>query len=143
MGLSVYPINPLYSGIPSSRCTSNSTQVGNRQPRCLNYQTIIGTIIMLANELLTQGPPQLSIFQTLTFLKQYTGQEETQLVGQALLLGLQLLYRQTVEQAFIEETLPRNEAVNLLGAERVAELEYAKQALWQDIHQAFQLDINR
>ena len=93
---------------------------------------------MLANEMLTQGPPQLSIFQTLTFLKQHTGQEETQLVGQALLLGLQLLYRQTVEQAFIEETLPRNEAVNLLGAERVAELEYAKQALWQDIHQALE-----
>ncbi|OQW88268.1 MAG: hypothetical protein BWK78_08395 [Thiotrichaceae bacterium IS1] len=78
-----------------------------------------------------QKSPSLSIFQTLTFLKQHTGQEETQLVGQALLLGLQLLYRQTVEQAFIEETLPRNEAINLLGAERVADLEYAKQALWR------------
>jgi hypothetical protein len=93
---------------------------------------------MLTNQILTQGTPNLSVFQTLTFLKQHTGQDETQLFGKALLLGLQLLYQQAVEQAFIEETLPRHEALHLLGAERVAELEYAKQALLQDIHQALE-----
>ncbi len=91
---------------------------------------------MPTNPIPTQSLPNISIFQTLTFLKQHTGQDETQLFGKALLLGLQLLYQQTVEQAFIEETLPRHEAINLLGAERVTELEYAKQALLQDINQA-------
>ena len=80
-----------------------------------------------------------SIVQELTFLTQQTGQDEATLLTQALHLGLQLLYRQAVEQAFIDETLPREEAVVTLGIERVEEIEYAKQALAQDVAQGLGL----
>ena len=76
-----------------------------------------------------------SIIQELTFLKQQTGQDEIALLTQALNLGLNLLYRQAVEQALIDETLTRDEAIVALGPERVEELAYAKQALVQDIAQ--------
>jgi hypothetical protein len=46
---------------------------------------------------------------------------------------LNLLYRQSAEQAFIDGDLMQAEAVAALGAQRVAEIEYAKQALAQDI----------
>ncbi len=44
-----------------------------------------------------------------------------------------MLYQQTAEQAFIDEALTRAEAVAALGPERVAQIEYAKQALAQDV----------
>jgi hypothetical protein len=43
------------------------------------------------------------------------------------------VYRQSAEQAFIDGALPREQAVAALGLERVEEIEYAKQALAQDI----------
>ena len=69
----------------------------------------------------------------LAFLTERTGQDELTLLSQALRLGLSLLYQQTVEQAFIDEALTRTEAVAALGPERVAQIEYAKQALAQDL----------
>ena len=54
-------------------------------------------------------------------------------------LGLGLLYRQTAEQAFIDEVLTRAEAVAALGPQRVAEIEYAKQALAQDVRRGLGL----
>lgn len=74
-----------------------------------------------------------SIIRELTFLTQQTGQDETTILTRALHLGLDLLYRQAVEQAFIDETLSRDQAVAILGEEHVEEIEYAKQALAQDV----------
>ena len=54
-----------------------------------------------------------------------------------MLLGINLLYRQTVEQAFIEGRMPREEALKILGHERLAEVEYAQRALVEDINQAW------
>ena len=62
-----------------------------------------------------------------------TGQDELTLLSQALRLGLSLLYNQTAEQAFIDDVLTRAEVVAALGPQRVAEIEYAKQALAQDV----------
>jgi len=69
----------------------------------------------------------------LTFLTQRTGQDELALLSQALRLGLSLLYQQTAEQAFIDGALSRSEAIAVLGLERVTEIEYARQALAQDV----------
>lgn len=81
-----------------------------------------------------QAPVQpTSVLRELAFLVQHTGQDELKLLSQALDLGLDVLYRQAVEQAFVDETLARGEAVVVLGAQRVADIEYAKQALAQDI----------
>lgn len=73
------------------------------------------------------------VIQELAFLTERTGQDELTLLSQALRLGLSLLYQQTVEQAFIDEALTRAEAVAALGRERVAQIEYAKQALARDV----------
>lgn len=69
----------------------------------------------------------------LAFLAQHTGQDELSLLSQALILGLGMLYRQTVEEAFINENLSRDDAVAAIGAQRVTDIEYAKRALTQDI----------
>ncbi len=73
------------------------------------------------------------IARELDFLMQRTGQDELALLSQAMRLGLSLLYRQTAEQAFIDDVLTRSEALAALGSQRVAEIEYAKQALAQDV----------
>jgi len=61
------------------------------------------------------GEAQRPIAQELDFLIQRTGQDELTLLSRAARLGLGLLYRQTAEQAFIDETLTRAEAVAALG----------------------------
>jgi len=43
------------------------------------------------------------------------------------------IYRQAAEHAFIDETLSRDEAAVILGEARLEELEYAKQALAEDV----------
>jgi len=73
------------------------------------------------------------IARELDFLMQRTGQDELTLLSQAMRLGLGMLYRQSAEQAFIDEVLTRSEAIAALGTQRVAEIEYAKQALTQDV----------
>lgn len=55
------------------------------------------------------------------------------LLSQALDMGLGMLYRQTVEDAFINDKLSRDDAVAALGIERVTDIEYVKRALHQDI----------
>ena len=86
---------------------------------------------------MVEGPA--SIIQELTFLTRQTGQDEMAILSRALHLGLELLYRQAIEQAFIDETLSRDQAATILGQERVEEIEYAKQALAQDVAEGFAL----
>ena len=74
-----------------------------------------------------------SVLNELTFLTRHTGQEEGELLTRALHLGLNLLYQQAMEQAFIDGAVTREDAIAALGHERVEELEYARQALAQDI----------
>ena len=82
---------------------------------------------------------QRPIAQELDFLIRRTGQDEFTLLGRAVRLGLDMLYRQTAEKAFIDDTLTRVEAVAALGSQRVAEIEYAKQALLQDVRRGLGL----
>jgi len=82
---------------------------------------------------------QRPIAQELDFLIQRTGRDELTLLSHAMRLGLGLLYRQTAEQAFIDEVLTRADAVEALGPQRVAEIEYAKQALAQDVRRGLGL----
>jgi hypothetical protein len=77
--------------------------------------------------------PPVSISHELTFLKQQTGQTETTILAQALQLGLNLLYRQTIEQLWIDGLIKRAEALAVLGEVRLLEVEYAKKALLDDI----------
>lgn len=83
--------------------------------------------------------PQRPVAQELDFLVQRTGQDELTLLSQAMRLGLNLLYSQTAEQAFIDGALTRAEAIAALGPQRVAAIEYAKQALAQDVRRGLGL----
>ena len=82
---------------------------------------------------------QRPISQELDFLMQRTGQDELTLLSEAIRLGLGLLYRQTAEQAFIDDVLTQSEAIAALGFQRVAEIEYAKQAIAQDVRRGMEL----
>ena len=81
----------------------------------------------------------LPIAEELTFLQEQTGQDETTILIHALHLGLETLYRQHVEQLFIEGTFSREKAIEILGTERVVDLEYAQRALEQDVMQGLNL----
>ena len=47
--------------------------------------------------------------------------------------------REVVEQAFIDGTISREEALAFLGEERVEEIEYARQALAEDVRRGLML----
>jgi hypothetical protein len=81
----------------------------------------------------------ISVARSLSFLREHTGEDELTLISRALDLGLQELYLQAVEQAFVDEDLARDEAVRVLGIERVRDIEYAKQALFQDVERGLEL----
>lgn len=88
---------------------------------------------------LTNLENSLQVADGLTFLKQQTGQEESAILARALHIGLNLLYCEVAEQLFIDGAFPRDKAVEALGAERVADIEYARQMLAQDIVQGLEL----
>lgn len=73
------------------------------------------------------------ITRELSFIAEQTGEDELFLLSRALHLGLDLLYRQAVEQAYIDGKLARPDAVETLGAECVDAIDYAKKALTQDV----------
>jgi len=77
--------------------------------------------------------PFASVASELAFLTRHTGQEESALLTRALHLGLDFLYQQAMEQAFIDGAATREEAIAALGCDRVKEIEYARQSLAQDI----------
>ena len=74
-----------------------------------------------------------SIAHELAFLTHHTDEDEATILTRALYLGLNQLYLQAVEQAFIDEKLAYVEALAILGQERIEEIEYAKEALAKDI----------
>jgi hypothetical protein len=82
---------------------------------------------------------ETSVARSLSFLREHTGEDELTLIGRALDLGLYELTVQVAEQAFVDGDMARDEAAQVLGAERVRDLEYAKQALAQDVKRGLEL----
>ncbi len=79
----------------------------------------------------------VSVAGELDFLRERTGKDESALLAEAVRVGLETLYRRTIEEMFIDDEIPRPQAVAVLAEERVASLEYAKKALTDDVEQAF------
>ena len=88
------------------------------------------SVATAAPETLTSAAP---FSRAIGFLVHYTREDEATILANALRFGLDLLYRQAVEQAYVDEQMPQAEALAALGSTRVAELDYAKQALLVDI----------
>ncbi len=74
-----------------------------------------------------------TVSEELAFLTQHTGEDEGALLTRALHVGLDLLYRETAEKALIDGKLSAEDAADILGAGRVKDIEYAKQALADDV----------
>ncbi len=68
-----------------------------------------------------------------SFLDQKIEQDEAVILANALQIGLNQLYQKTAEQNFMEGALLRDKALMLLGKEKVARLEYLRQAFPPDI----------
>ncbi len=88
------------------------------------------SVATAAPEMLMSAAP---FSRAICFLVQYTREDEATILVNALRFGLDLLYRQAVEQAYGDDQMPQAEALAALGSARVAELDYAKQALLADI----------
>lgn len=91
------------------------------------------------HQIISSRESTLPITEELTFLRQQTGEDEVTILIQALHVGINSLYCQTVEQLFIDGNFPRDRALDVLGRERVTDLEYAQQALAHDIQQGLRL----
>ncbi len=73
------------------------------------------------------------VSEELAFLTEHTGEDEAAVLARALHVGLDLLYRETAEKALIDGKLSAEDATDILGPDRVKEIEYARQALAEDI----------
>jgi len=81
----------------------------------------------------------MTITQELTFLVEQTGQPEEALLSRALHVGMSALYRDAVEQMYIDGQIDREDALSVLGRERLAEIEYAMSALAADVRRGLGL----
>ena len=88
------------------------------------------SVATTAPEILTPASP---MSRAISFLVEYTRDDEATILANALRSGLELLYHQAVEQAYVDEQMPQTEAIAALGSTRVAELDSAKRALLADI----------
>ncbi len=95
--------------------------------------------VMEANQPTYSAKTFLPMIDELSFLKKQTGEDEAEILVKALNLGLNMLYSQTIERLFIDGELSRDRALEILGAERIDDIEYAKQALEKDIVQGLNL----
>lgn len=81
----------------------------------------------------------MTIAQELTFLVEQTGQAEEVLLTRALHVGIDLLYREAIEQSYIDGEIGRERALDALGNERLAEIDYAMSALAVDVKRGLTL----
>ena len=65
-------------------------------------------------------------------LLQKPGEDETALLGRAVELGLDQLYRAEIKSAYLRGDLGRQKAVEILGADLVDDLDYAQEAVLAD-----------
>ena len=61
------------------------------------------------------------------------GDDEATLLGHAVELGLDELYRAEIKSAYLRGELSREQAAEVLGADTVDELDYAREAVRADV----------
>lgn len=78
-------------------------------------------------------------YDRLSTVAQSRQQPLTEVARTAIVEWLEWLRRQNAERAFIDGALPPAQALEIPGVERIAEIEYARQALLQDIARGLSL----
>ncbi|ODS34753.1 MAG: hypothetical protein SCARUB_00013 [Candidatus Scalindua rubra] len=75
----------------------------------------------------------IQIEKELEYLVNKTGKETTLLLAEAVKEGIHALYKKYITEAYMLEKIDRKEAVELLGATLIDELDYAWRSIENDI----------
>jgi hypothetical protein len=71
--------------------------------------------------------------QQLTFVAAQRRQAEDAIVAEALGEGIQMLYRETLIEAYLLNHIPRETVLQELGSDQLAGIEYQRTALEHDV----------
>jgi len=71
--------------------------------------------------------------EKLTFLMERYGQDEATVVARAMEVGIDIMYKQEMESAYLRDELPRDDAIAILGYDRVGDLDYAVKSVLADV----------
>jgi hypothetical protein len=74
-----------------------------------------------------------TLTEHLDFLVAQKGQDEATVLAQALRAGIEALYRETLTEAYLLGKVPRETVLRELGSERLAEIDYQRDALRRDV----------
>jgi transcription initiation factor IIE alpha subunit len=69
----------------------------------------------------------------LKFLVTQKGQDEATVLAQALRMGVETLYQEALTEAFLMGKVSHETALRELGPDRLAEVEYQRDALQRDV----------
>ena len=73
------------------------------------------------------------VAQQLAFIAEHRHEDEATVLAEAMRQGIQTLYHQALIEAYLDNQVPRETLLRELGTERVAEIEYQRDALRRDI----------
>ena len=74
-----------------------------------------------------------TLAEHLDFLVAQKGEDEATVLAQALRTGVETLYQEALTEAYLLGGVPRETALKELGSERLAEIEYQRDALQRDV----------
>lgn len=76
---------------------------------------------------------RLDTTKELDFLIHETGKDSSSLIAQAVEEGIHILFKRQVTEAYINKRIDRSEALLMLGAEELDQIDYAWEAVEKDI----------
>jgi hypothetical protein len=75
----------------------------------------------------------MTLAEKIAFIASQQGEQEATLLAQALDRGVDVLYRESLIDAYLNRTLPREELVRELGPEAAVEIDANRDAIQKDI----------
>jgi hypothetical protein len=76
---------------------------------------------------------QLDTTKELDFLLHETGKDSSILLAQAVQEGVHILFKRQVTEAYINKRIDRSQALLMLGADELDQVDYAWQSVEKDI----------
>lgn len=73
-----------------------------------------------------------TLTEHLDFVVALKGKDEATVLAEALRAGVEALYQEALTEAYLLGKVPRETALRELGSERLAEIEYQRDALRRD-----------
>jgi hypothetical protein len=76
---------------------------------------------------------ELGLTEQLAFVVAQRRQDEATVLAQAVREGIQILYRETLIEAYLLKQVPRETILKELGPEQLEEIEYQRDVLQRDV----------